>query len=57
MKKKLSILIPVYNEEKTIHLILNKIRVLNLIDDILFELIIVDDCSKDDTRNVLSKYV
>ncbi|MBA4283792.1 MAG: glycosyl transferase [Candidatus Puniceispirillum sp.] len=57
MKKKLSILIPVYNEEKTIHLILNKIRVLNLIDDIHFELIIVDDCSKDDTRNVLSKYV
>lgn len=57
MKRKLSILIPVYNEEKTIHLILNKIRALILIDNIQFELIIVDDCSKDNTRNVLNKYV
>lgn len=55
--QKLSILIPVYNEEKTIHLILNKIKKIELIEDIQLELVIVDDCSKDGTRNVLRKYI
>lgn len=53
---KLSIIIPAYNEAKTIHLILNKI--LNVqIDNIEKEIIVVNDCSKDNTIEVLEKYI
>lgn len=55
--KKLSIIIPAYNEERTIHLILNKIKEVVLIDSIEKELIIVNDCSKDDTAGAISKYI
>ena len=54
---KLSIIIPVYNEEKTIHLILNKIKRVNLLNDVTKEIIIVNDCSKDNTEGVLKKYL
>jgi glycosyltransferase involved in cell wall biosynthesis len=55
--KRLSIVIPAYNEEKTIHLILNKIKEVKLIQDIEKELIIVNDCSKDLTRETIEKYM
>lgn len=55
--KKLSIIIPVYNEERTIHLILNKIKTVELINDIQKEIIIVNDCSKDDSENIIQKYI
>ena len=54
---KLSVLIPVYNEEKTIDLILAKVLELErspLIDEL--EVIAVDDCSKDNSLNILNKY-
>lgn len=54
--KKLSIVIPAYNEAKTIHLILNKIKEVQLVNDIQKELIIVNDCSSDNTIEVLEKY-
>ena len=54
---KLSIVIPVYNEAKTVHLILNKIRAVRLIDDITKELIIVNDCSTDGTGQVIREYM
>lgn len=57
MKKKLSILIPVFNEEKTIHLILNAIKNVDIINDISKEIVIVDDCSTDNTKEVLNEYV
>ena len=54
---KLSILIPVYNEEKTIDLILPKVLDLKkspLVDEL--EVIAVDDSSKDNSLNLLKKY-
>ena len=50
MINKLSIIIPAFNEEATIHLILNKINEVSLINNINKEIIIVDDCSKDETK-------
>jgi len=54
---KLSIIIPVYNEEKTIHLILDKIKNTTLINGITKEIIIVNDCSTDNTQEVLETYI
>ncbi|MBC7642498.1 MAG: glycosyltransferase family 2 protein [Flavobacterium sp.] len=54
---KLSIIIPAYNEEKTIHLILNKIKNALLINNITKEIIIVNDCSSDRTSNVIKQYI
>jgi len=50
---KLSVIIPVYNEEKTVKEIINKVKSVNL--DIEKEIIIVDDSSKDSTRDILKK--
>lgn len=54
---KLSILIPAYNEAKTIHLILNKVKEVVLIKGIEKEIVIVNDCSKDNTIEVVQKYI
>lgn len=56
MSKLLSIIIPAYNEEKTIHLILDKIKAVELNHDIKTELIITNDCSSDDTEGAIKKY-
>ena len=57
MTKKLSILIPAYNEERTIHLILNKIKTVELSGGFSKEIIIVNDCSSDNTVQVLEDYI
>ena len=54
--KKLSIVIPAYNEERTIHFILNKIKNVQLIEGIEKEIIIVNDCSKDQTENAILNF-
>jgi glycosyltransferase involved in cell wall biosynthesis len=54
--QKLSIIIPAYNEGNTIHLILNKIKAVNLTNDIQKEVIIVNDCSTDHTELAISSY-
>jgi glycosyltransferase involved in cell wall biosynthesis len=54
---KLSIIIPVYNESKTVHLILDKIKNATLPLNISKEIIIVDDCSSDDTKDVIQTYI
>lgn len=54
--KKLSILIPAYNEEKTIHLILDKVKEVKLIGGIEKEIIIVNDCSSDGTVGAVEDY-
>lgn len=51
---KLSIIIPVYNEEKTLLKILEKVQNSD-IGKVKKEIIIVDDFSKDSSRNILSK--
>ncbi|MBD1392053.1 glycosyltransferase family 2 protein [Mucilaginibacter glaciei] len=53
---KLSIIIPAYNEAKTIFMILNKIKAVELLDNIKKEIIIVDDCSTDDTQLTIAAY-
>ncbi len=53
---KLSIIIPAYNEGKTIHLILNKIKKVELLYGMDKEIIIVNDCSKDDTEQAILNY-
>jgi len=53
---KLSIIMPVYNEARTIHKILDEIKNVVLINNIEKELIIVNDCSTDDTENAIQHY-
>lgn len=57
MIKKLSIIIPAYNEGRTIHLILDKVREVNLINNIQKEVIIVNDASKDNTKEAIENYI
>lgn len=54
---KLSIVIPVYNEGKTVHLILNKIKAVEMPDGIAKEIIIVNDASTDNTSESVNNYI
>lgn len=56
MSQKLSIIIPAYNEESTIQFILDKIKKVELIENITKEIIIVDDCSSDNSLAVFNEY-
>ena len=53
---KLSIIIPCYNEERTVHLILEKVRKVKLMNEIVKEVIIVNDCSRDNTKEAIENY-
>jgi glycosyltransferase involved in cell wall biosynthesis len=55
--KVLSIVIPAFNEAKTIHFILNKIKAVQLSDNLQKEIIIVNDCSTDDTEAAIHNYI
>ncbi len=57
MSQTLSIVIPAYNEERTIHLILDKVKAVQLIGGLSKELIIVNDCSGDDTKGAVQRYI
>jgi glycosyltransferase involved in cell wall biosynthesis len=52
----LSIIIPVYNEARTIHLILDKVLGVELIGGIRKEIILVNDCSSDDSEGAIQRY-
>jgi glycosyltransferase involved in cell wall biosynthesis len=52
----LSVVIPVYNEERTISNILDKLKTLN-IDNIRLELVIINDCSTDNSVAVINDYI
>jgi glycosyltransferase involved in cell wall biosynthesis len=53
----LSIIIPAYNEGRTIHLILDKVRQAELPADMHREVIITNDCSTDDTEDAVKRYM
>ena len=54
--KKLSIIIPAYNEGPTISKILDRVRTVQLINKVEKEVIIVNDCSTDDTEAAIQQY-
>lgn len=55
--QKLSILIPAYNEENTIQVILERVREVELVHNIQKEIVIVNDCSKDATVRKVEEYI
>jgi len=54
--KKLSIIIPAYNESATILDILNKVVSVDLIRGLHKELVVVNDCSSDDTEDKILSF-
>lgn len=54
MKKLVSIVIPAYNEEESLKLCFDRItNLINIIDTYDFEILIIDDGSKDNTINII----
>tara|TARA_B110000971_G_C19961314_1_gene478113 strand:+ start:436 stop:1158 length:723 start_codon:yes stop_codon:yes gene_type:complete len=57
MKKTLSIIIPVYNEANTIVSILEALEKVTLIGEFQKEIIMIDDCSTDNSKSIIKKYI
>lgn len=57
MSQVLSIIIPAYNEGRTIHLILDKVRDAQIPEGLTKEIIITNDCSTDDTESAIERYM
>jgi len=55
--RKLSILIPAYNEGQTISLILDRLDAVSLIEGIEKEIVIVNDASRDNTKEAIELYI
>lgn len=55
--RKLSVVIPVYNEERTIYHILDAIAEVTLPGSLQLEVLLVNDCSKDKTEERLMEYM
>ncbi len=53
----LSVLVPAYNEEKTIVNILDKVLAAGLPGGISTEIIVINDCSRDNTRQEVESYM
>ncbi len=53
----LSIVIPAYDEGQTIHQILDKVKAVELIGGYAKEVIIVNDCSTDNTEEAIKDYM
>ena len=54
--KKLTILVPVYNEENTIAALLEKLKGVELINNIEKEIVLVNDCSTDKSEQKIKLY-
>ena len=57
MIEKLSIIIPVFNEENTIYQLLETVYKLSLIEKIKKEIIVINDCSKDHSENEIKRFM
>jgi glycosyltransferase involved in cell wall biosynthesis len=57
MIRKLSIIVPAYNEAPTIHKILDKLQAVTLLNGIEKEVVIVNDCSSDNTEDSIQNYI
>jgi len=55
--RKLSIIVPCYNEEKTICTVLERILQINLDQNLLKEIILVDDCSTDKSQVLIADFI
>ncbi|MBN2744867.1 MAG: glycosyltransferase family 2 protein [Marinilabiliaceae bacterium] len=55
--EKLTVVVLAYNEAATIHLILDRVRSVELINGIEKEVIVVNDCSSDQTEQVMKAYM
>jgi glycosyltransferase involved in cell wall biosynthesis len=55
--QKLSVVIPAYNEENTIRRVIESVRAVNLPSGMSKELIVVNDCSRDKTKQVMEDYI
>ena len=57
MVKKLSIIIPVFNEKETIFELLEKVEEVEMVNEIVKELIVIDDCSTDGSLDEINRYI
>jgi glycosyltransferase involved in cell wall biosynthesis len=57
MVNKLSIIVPAYNEENTIQIVLEKLKQVKLVNNIEKEVIVVNDASKDKTEEKILEYI
>jgi len=57
MARRLSIIIPAYNEANTIRLILDRVLEVDLGGDLQKEILIINDCSRDATRDIVEEYM
>ncbi|PKP23202.1 MAG: glycosyl transferase [Bacteroidetes bacterium HGW-Bacteroidetes-21] len=57
MSYTLSIIVPAYNEERTINIILDKVLAVRLPEEGKKEIILVNDCSKDNTASRIEAYI
>ena len=53
--KKVSIVVPIYNEEKTLEKIISAVEKADVFD-LEKEIILVNDCSQDNSAEILKKY-
>src|SRR5262245_15750141 len=57
MSGRLSVVIPAYNESRTIEELLRRVETAPLPGGVSLEIVIVDDCSTDGTRDLLRRLV
>ncbi len=55
--QKISVLVPVYNESKTVTQVLEAVATVKLMNGIAKEIIVVDDGSKDNTVEIVKKFI
>jgi len=56
MIKKLSVIVPVYNEEKTVYNILQRLSAVVLDGGLTMEIVVVNDCSRDNTAGEIQRF-